>query len=410
MKSQRNIVILGASWAGISCAHYILKFIIPAMKNEDCHVCLVGPDEHFYFNIGSPRAAVSLEQMPNSKTFLPIADGFKQYGPESFTFLQGLASSVDFSLRSVTITRTDKNALNRIETLPFYSLIITTGVTTASPLFALAPTSSETQNSLEDMNKRLATAESILIAGGGATGVETAGEVAEILHEAGRNPRIELYSGRDRVLMELRPALSKKADTQLQSLGVDIVHNVKIMSGVVDSDGRTKLHFSDGTSKMVDVYIPCIGVTPNTSFLPRNLLNERGYVANNHKTLRVDNAGARIYALGDVGSHSYGGIFDAQAAVVTAMSNMKRDMILASSPESSPPAAAGEDKIWKTSESETALITLGKDKGVGVAKGVPLPGLFVSKIKGKTYIVETAPTVLKGLRYRKEGKFAFWVR
>ena len=424
MASQRNLVILGASWAGISCAHYILKHIIPAIKHEDFHVYLVGPDVNFYFNVASPRAVASPTAMPNSKIFLPIADGYRQYGSDHFTFVQGLATSVDISARTVSIAEVDSE---QARTLPYHALVICTGIHAMSPIYSLSPTSKETQEALETTNKRLGSAESILIAGGGPTGVETAGEIAEALQKepGSRKATITLHSGGKRLLPALRPALALKAEGYLKDLGVDVVHGAKVKSSAQDANGTTTVYFDNGESRTVDVYIPCIGVVPNTSYLPSSLLNAKGYVRNNPKTLRVDEAGARVYVLGDVGMHSNGGIFEAQSATVTAMSNLKRDLLLAAndaaaaeqgddakattSKSAVTAQGAGEDRFFNKNEKETQLVTVGSGRGVGAFFGFAVPSFLIAKVKGKDYTASTAPAVVNGSRFTKEGRFAFWV-
>ena len=409
MASQRNIVILGASWAGLSCAHYVLKHVIPAVQNEEFHVYLVGPDVNFYFNVAAPRAVASPKDMPNSKIFLPIAEGFRQYGSKNFTFVQGVATSMDISGRTVSISEVGSG---QDRMLPYHALVICTGIRATSPVYTLSPSSKETQEALEATNKRLGNAESILIAGGGPTGVETAGEIAEKLREklVSSKAAIMLYSGGKRLLPALRPALAAKAESYLKDLGVSVVHGAKVKSTTQDTDGKTTVHFDNGDTKTVDVYIPCIGVTPNTSYLPSSLLTEKGYVRNNPKTLRVEDAGERIYALGDVGTHSNGGIFEAQSATVTAISNLKRDLLLAA--DSQAPGAvqrAGEDKFFNKNEKETQLVTVGSGRGVGAFFGFAMPSFFIAKVKGKDYTAATAPAVVNGSRFKKEGRFAFWV-
>lgn len=423
MNTQQNLVILGASWAGISCAHYILKHVIPAIKTDLFHVYLVGPDANFYFNVASPRAVASPKDMPNANIFLNIADGFRQYGSTNFTFVQGLATSVDMSTRNVTIKRTDSG---EDQVLSYHALVITTGIRAISPIYSLSPTSKETQEALETTNRRLANAECILIAGGGPTGVETAGEIAEALRKqsGSRKATVLLYSGGKRLLPALRPALGSKAESYLKDLGVDVVHGKRVRSFTQNSNGSTTLYLDGGESKIVDVYIPCTGVSPNTSYLPPSLLNEKGYVRNNPKTLRVDEASPRVYALGDVATHSNGGIFEAQSATVIAMSNLKRDLILAASApneqgqepvaKAPPPGVsaigAGEDKFFSKNEKETQLVTIGSSKGVGAFFGFAMPSFFIAKVKGKDYTASTAPAVVNGSRFTKEGRFAFWVR
>lgn len=44
------------------------------------------------------------------------------------------------------------------------------------------------------------------------------------------------------------------------------------------SDGRTELTLSDGQKITTDLYIPTVGVVPNSAYVPPNLLNSKGFV------------------------------------------------------------------------------------------------------------------------------------
>ena len=58
----------------------------------------------------------------------------------------------------------------------------------------------------------------------------------------------------------------------------------------------------DGEELDADIYIPATGVRPMSEYVPQDLKDKKGYVINNESTLRVDAAGPRVYAVGDVGS------------------------------------------------------------------------------------------------------------
>lgn len=52
------------------------------------------------------------------------------------------------------------------------------------------------------------------------------------------------------------------------------------------------------------VYVPAYRVQPNTSWLPNALLDQKEDFKTKDRTLPVDAAGPRVYALGDVASYS----------------------------------------------------------------------------------------------------------
>jgi NADH dehydrogenase len=83
-----------------------------------------------------------------------------------------------------------------------------------------------------------------VIIGGGPTGVELAGAIAELarralardfMHIDPRDARIVLVEGNERVLMQFPPALSAKARRQLETLGVEVRTGRPVE--LVDADG-----------------------------------------------------------------------------------------------------------------------------------------------------------------------------
>lgn len=85
---------------------------------------------------------------------------------------------------------------------------------------------------------------SFVVIGGGPTGVEMAGTLAEIAHHTLRDEfrridpaqaRVLLLEGSDRVLQALPPALSAKAEAQLRGLGVEVQTGCRVVG--IDGEG-----------------------------------------------------------------------------------------------------------------------------------------------------------------------------
>ena len=412
MSQQNEIVILGASFGGLGSAHYLLKHILPVLKGKgegNYHVTLVDTSSHYFWRIASPRGMVSKEMIPDDKAFLPIADGFKQYSASDFTFTQATATAWDPSSRTVIV---ELAGSGESKTLSYHALILATGTRTPTPLTSLHGDHNVSKQALEDMNKRLANAKSVIIGGGGPAGVETAGEVGQQLNGiAGwfssrpSNPQanITLYSGSDKLLPILRPALAKQAETYLAKVGVSVVHNVKITGSETKGD-QIIVKLSNGVKKTVDVYIPAMGVTPNTDFVPASLKNDNGYVKNNHQTLRVDEAGPRVYAVGDVATYTRGGAMDLYDAMPVVMTNVKSDLLAVSSGDEKAQSKV-QDRIYKPNLKESQLVPIGKSKGVGAVFGWRLPSLMVWAIKGRDYMTPQALVTRNGTKWEKESKW-----
>ena len=162
-----NIVILGASFAGLSAAHnFLCKTVEQVSVTRSAvkyRVILVSPSTHLYWNIGAPRAIVSQALLPHSKTFVPFLEAFQAYPKSRFTFIHGSAIGVDFHLRTVTIavigdgtapvrqanarwshgtsntsnTGSTDAARETAQTINYHALILATGTSAESPLLSL---------------------------------------------------------------------------------------------------------------------------------------------------------------------------------------------------------------------------------------------------------------------------------
>ncbi|KAK8250774.1 hypothetical protein HDK77DRAFT_439297 [Phyllosticta capitalensis] len=406
----KNIVVLGASFAGLAAAHNTLKHVLPKLADkESYHVYLISSSPDFYWRVAGPRAAVSAQLMPDDKVMYPIAPGFAQYDSKQFTFIIGTVKSWDTGARSVTLD----TAGGQQQVLPYHALVVATGTRTPTPLLSLHGTSEETKAELSRMRTALNSAQTVLIAGGGPAGVEIAGEVGELLNGSpgwfGSGPKtkkatITVVTADSKLLPALRPALAAKAETFLSRVGVDVKKNVRVDSAAPAADGKTTVTLSNGETLTVDVYIAATGVKPNTSFAPSHLLNDRGYLTANGQTLRVDGAGPRVYALGDVASYARGGVMDIYDAAPVAMTNLERDLS-AYSPDKPDATPAGPDRTYTANLKETQLVPVGQSKGVGAVFGWKLPSLMVWLIKGRDYMVSNADSIVGGSKWAKESSW-----
>lgn len=389
MAETRNIIFLGASYAGSGAAHYFSKHILPKLPKSETvsyRAIIIDPSSKWYQRHASPRALCSEDLIPYKNIFLNTPDGFKQYG-EAVSFVQGKAISWDAEARSVNIQKADGTE----ENLPYYALVIATGTKTHSPLFAMQGTDyTANREALEKMRKQLPGAKTIVIAGGGPAGVETAGEIGEYLNgspgwfssrPANPKAKITLYTNADKLLPVLKPNVAKQAEGYLNRVGVDVKYNTKITGAIETGDGKTKVTLQDGNEVVADIYIPATGLAPMTEYAPKHLLDDKGYIKVNPETLRVDEAGPRVYAVGDAASVSKNSIVEILSMVPVVGQNLKRDLHAA---DGKP--AAGEDKKLKPQAGETQLVPIGS-KGVGAVFGHKVPSLMVWAIKGRNYMI-----------------------
>jgi len=437
-----NIVVLGASFAGLSVAHAFLDTTLAQLRTTSTapnyRLILISPSTHIYWNIGAPRALVALGLIKQDDLFIPIEPGFQRHKGRPYTIIQGRALTWDSSARTVEVEllssaaekrysqlsttssaqkRRSDNPLSpvsdspRTQTVPYHALIIATGSSAHSNLLSLHGPHTDTIAALTAIHSKLAAAKSIVVCGGGTSGIETAGQLATYLNYSRHWPvrrlvaspkKIILLTGSARCLPTFPLKQSKKAERKLQSLGVDIRHNVRVTATKEDFDltGQVKVELDDDTTLIVDAYIPCTGVAPNAAFAPPALRDEEGYIKTNAATCRVDEAGSRVYALGDVASFSQNYTLDAYAAVPVVQANLLNDLVAHELRLASPYGGnqdaidALKDEIYVRRDKDSQLCPVTRFGGVGVLTGLALPSLMVHKMKGSDYRVRKAARVV----------------
>lgn len=401
--SDTNIVVLGASYAGITIAQYLLKCVLPAIPNNKYHVHIINPTKEFYHRIASPRSMVADNLFPENMTFLDIQAGLTQYG-DKVTFTLGKATSVDPAARTVEV---QTNA-GEHKTIPYHSLVIATGARSQDPVLSnQGDDGKQIHQALKDIREKLRTAKTVVIGGGGPAGIETAGEIAE--HFNGKpgwfskpqpKMQIELVTNADKLIPILGPSFGKRAEGMLAGMGVKTTYKTKITGTEKLESGVTRVSLDDGRTIDADVYINAIGTIPMTDFLPADWLDEKKRVKTNSTTMRVEIAGERVYAVGDVGNHSRGGMINLNDSIPVLGTNMKTDLLAATGVK---PTFA--DRIFNEDTTETQLLTIGQSRGVGGFKGNRMPSMIIHYLKGRDYWFSNLKPTLDGTKWTKEVPF-----
>jgi NADH dehydrogenase FAD-containing subunit len=348
--------------------------------------------------------------MPSEKTFYPIEPAFTYAFPK-FKFIQGTATHVDPTSQTVGV----ETASGEQQNIEYAALVIATGFTTPSPLFTQATDREALEKVHTAFQEGLKSAKTVVIGGGGPVGVETAGEVAEILNgrpgfmaSAPKNPKakVTLICGDKKLLPLLRPAIGQTAEQFLKRLGCDVTYNTRVVASTKageEEGAKTRVELSNGETVEADIYIDATGSRPNTGFLPKEWLDTRNRVACNDKTLRVEHesAGPRVYVVGDAGSYTRGGIMDMYDAVPAAMTNLKNDLLAHLTGETHK-----GDRHYTANLKEQQICPIGTQKGVGAFNGFRVPSQMVWMIKGRDYMIsQLAEGTLRGDQFKKEGKW-----
>lgn len=170
--------------------------------------------------------------------------------------------------------------------------------------------------------------------------------------------------------------------------------------------GRTSITLANGKTLEADYFVPAYGVSPNSSWLPRELLDDKNYLITNDTTLRVDIAGPRVYALGDIASNTNNTAMAIGDGFPVLAVNMKRDLMSynASLPNAKP---RGKDRLASKSGVVAMVAPIGSGGGVGEMNGWRFPSFFVWFIKGRDYLIGMSgiPTA-SGASVKKEIKWS----
>ena len=410
ISASRNIVILGGSYSGVSTAHYLLKHVLRHLPDRTSYrIINVSASSQAMCRPACPRALISDNMFPQEKLFVSIPKAFDQYPKDSFSFIHGTATKLDHANRNVII----RLAAGNIQKIDFFALVIATGASTPSPLLGLNRDENFLRTSWNTFRKALPSARSIVVAGGGPAGIETAGELGEFLNgRAGwfssklSDPKVSItiITAGSKILPSLRPALAKKAEEYLAKVGVTVIKNARVKTvaphgaGTDSVSTKATLTLENGKTLDADLYIPTTGTKPNTDFINEALLSEDRRVETNSSTLRADKAGPRIYAVGDVASYARPAIHLILNAIPILCANIKRDLLLISTNEKS---SVGEDRVFKEDTRETQMVPVGKSKGVGAAMGYQLPSFLVWLIKGRDYWLWTTGPLWNGKQWAK---------
>ena len=389
-ENPHQILILGGSFAGLKVAHGILK-ALPALKDQtkkNYKVTMIANATHFWWSVGAPRAMLKPYPKDNSDSFIPVTEGFKAYSSSIFEFIHAEITCVDMQTRDTIYKLKDEkeNITSEEHKIHFDTLVVATGSTGTSPLYALQGSHVPTLNAYEDVQARLPAAKSVLVVGAGPAGVETAGELGEMHGKKTSSPKdITILSGRDRLLPDLRPSIGQRAQEILEGMGVKAEHNIRMKDYKKTADGKNEVTMSDGSTRMVDLLLVATGRKAASSILPAHLLDKQGRVTVD-EYMRIPSVKS-AYALGDVCSASQkpGGILHLETAAPITAGNIIAEL------------GGKEGKPHKSmTQKEMQLVPVGPGGGVGAIFGWWVPSFVVKQLKSKHFFFPKAMQTVMG--------------
>ena len=385
-----NIVILGGSFAGVSIAHGVLKSL-PQMRKDgkkDFKVIMISNSTHFWYTPGAPRAMFKPYPKDLMDSFIPISKGFSKYPSSDFEFVFGEITQLNTDTKDVTYQSktSDDEVSGTTANVHYDTLVIATGSKGPDPLFSYHGSHQPTLNAYIEMHKKIPSAKSVIVIGGGTAGVETAGELGDMFGKKSSQPKdISIYSGQGHLLSGLaNPKTGARAESVLQDMGVKVINNARSVSTTKLPSGQTQIKFDNGDTKTVDVLIVATGRRPYAPYLPSSFkLNKEGRIESDGYFLATGLQS--VYAAGDMSGLGQGGLVFANFAHPILIGNIIAGL-----------SGKGPGKEYKPMTKDTQLIPLGPNDGVGVLFGWRLPALMVKMLKSKNYMFPKAMETVMG--------------
>jgi NADH dehydrogenase FAD-containing subunit len=404
-QQDHHIVIVGGNFGGVSLGHYLLRKTFTTLKalrpDTTFRITLISPNTHFYYKIAAPRALINPDLIPEDKYFRPLAEAFEQYDASIFEHVQGKATSLDPQKRTVSV-KTNPESEHKI--INYDSLVIASGTTSSSPLWTINDSHEASRAAIHALHKELPNASTVLVAGAGPVGVETAGEIAS----AYPNVKITITSSSDRVLPKQSPNLGAKAKTALENLGVVVKTNTGLSDPMASEDTRP-VKLSDGSSEAPDVFINATGARKmNTEWLPSEWLDKDGKVATCDSYFRVKGNGSNaqgVYVVGDVAQGSHSSAIELDAMVPVVASSIAID--ITGSPGTSDGLFGWLASFVKTpaprqteyKPMNAIVVPIGPGGGVGSVFGWNMPSFMVKKGKSEKYLMELVEPMITGKKW-----------
>ncbi|KAI9506879.1 hypothetical protein BX070DRAFT_186468, partial [Coemansia spiralis] len=245
-----HILIIGGSFAGIRAAQELEHLLLPHIAT----ITVVERRDQYFYNLGALRTMAKPELI--DLVWLPYDNIFRY--PHN-KVIKGEVSSV----------YSNSIILNDGRKLDFDALLVATGSIYPPPCKVETTSSVKGKAELRMFSEMVRSSDSILVIGGGPTGV---GLAAEIATEYPSKVVIIVHSGPRLMSTETNSkSMSRKAHKRLKALGVKVYLNERVIIPENEPlkhrvEGRW-LKTSKGRMIFSHFQFLCNGITFNTSFM-----------------------------------------------------------------------------------------------------------------------------------------------
>ncbi|KAL4776958.1 hypothetical protein BDW60DRAFT_203059 [Aspergillus nidulans var. acristatus] len=251
----KNIIVVGGSYVGKSTAQELAR-VVPNTHR----VLLIEPHSHFHHLFAFPRFAI----LPGHehKAFIPYTSLFSSApNPTDHAVIQARVLSVQ--PHHVNLDREWQGSGN----IPFEYLVVATGTRLSEPAGMRDNDKASSVAYLQKHQEDIKNANSILIAGGGAVGVQMATDLKEYYPAK----EVTVVQSRPHLMPQYHPRLHELIKERFDELGIKFItgSRVKVPSSGFPRTTPFTVQLTDGTvlPSQYDFIILATGQTPNNDLL-----------------------------------------------------------------------------------------------------------------------------------------------
>ncbi|CAE6405149.1 unnamed protein product [Rhizoctonia solani] len=360
MASIKNIVLVGSGGGGVPFVQTLQKQINPATHR----IVVIEKRDYYAHWPALLRASVTDDGSIDERGLVPTDRAF-----------DSSVKVVRSSAKQITSTEVITESG---ETIPYEHLILATGSIWNGPL-ALPEERANAISHLRSFKKQLAAAEHILIVGGGAVGLETAGEIQHYYPDK----KVVIVHGGTQLMNKTYPAKFRKSLLDaLTKKGAQVILGDKVSSDTLPQDGYVTTQ--SGKRIRADLVIPATGGRPNTavvSTLDPSVVTKIGTVlVTPELRVKLSSGAQNVWAIGDI------------------IEWAEQKMVFKASTGHAPTVAKnilasiqGGKEAQYEGKPEMIFVTLGPKGGRGLAPffgGIVLGDWLVSKMKSSGLFVD----------------------
>lgn len=300
----QRVVIVGAG----ASARFLVKKLraFRAGQRDKVRITIVQPNKFSEVVWYSTLVLSGQDPFHLDSTLRPVMDVDETVYGVAVGCSDGLTG--DGVLAVKTLERSEGNVEDIVH-VEFDVLVVATGLSFPTILASPGQTLAARLEEIESLQAALKKGGEIVVGGGGAVGVELAGDLLETLPS---NAKLTVICSSDRLISEKPPEYSKRAQQQLEKMGATIIFSDRVTNyDETITEGPVVLELKSGNSLECSVYIPAYNRGPNTAWLrnglgmdgpplPGSVLNEKGQVSVNENL--CSDAYPKLYALGAASS------------------------------------------------------------------------------------------------------------